>query len=667
MIYNIGFIFALTLIIISIDDILWNLYYLFLKLTKKTFIDEISIKDLNDTVPGLLALIMAAYKEDDVLESVVENIIKSQEYPASMYHIFIGVYPNDLKTKAIAEKLAKKYQNIHSITHVLNGPSSKADNINNVIENIYKYETAHNLQFKGIIIHDSEDIVHPYEFLLENYLFESKPAIQIPVFPLIEMPTWSNFFKNMVTSTYADEFAEHHVRNLHSRNAAKAFVASAGTGFALRRDVLESFFDSNVFPVGSLTEDFKLSLQLKEKGFDLYYPLKKVVRLNYKNEIKNEYIATRSMFPKTYKAAVRQKTRWIYGITMQSFRMRDVIKSKNLRLRTKYTLYKDWKAKYLNLLVLPGYLIFAYFVLSFFLDIPVMFPYNTPAWYMAVALTILMVYRQVLRFTAVNRVYGLKSAFFSTLVLPIVPIRVAMGNFINFHATVNAWKMRFFKPKTVSVKKAKTPSKPLWTKTDHEFLEEEVLVRFNRTLGDDLIKKELISPEYLNKAVKVAMKNNVFLGKALINLGSISEEEVIRSISTIQNRQFINKAIGNFKPANMPVFQKEYFTKARAIPIFQDEYKITILTSVDYQLDEVREKVLKPFEIVYCTEAILKESLNPNLKSNYVEINLYIIEQLIKEKLITTMQGIIAINYTSEHDSVEETLKKMGLLKNIIT
>ena len=85
-----------------------------------------------------------------------------------MYHIFIGVYPNDLKTKAIAEKLAKKYQNIHSITHVLNGPSSKADNINNVIENIYKYETAHNLQFKGIIIHDSEDIVHPYEF---KYLF----------------------------------------------------------------------------------------------------------------------------------------------------------------------------------------------------------------------------------------------------------------------------------------------------------------------------------------------------------------------------------------------------------------------------------------------------------------------------------------------------------------
>ncbi len=284
---------------------------------------------------------------------------------------------------------------------------------------------------------------------------------------------------------------------------------------------------------------------------------------------------------------------------------------------------------------------------------------------MAIALTILMIYRQILRFIAVKRVYGLRSAFFSTLVLPIVPIRVAMGNFINFHATVKAWRMRFFKPKTVSVKKAKTPAKPLWTKTDHEFLDEETLVRFSRTLGDDLIKKELISPEDLSRALKVAKKNDMFLGKALITLGAISEEEVIRSITVIQNRQFINKPIGNFKPSNMPTFEKEYFAKELALPIFEDKHKITVMTTVDYNLDNVKAKLNKPLEIVYCTEEILKQSLDPTDKSNYVEINLYIIEQLVKEKLITTMQGIIAINYTCERDSIEETLKKMGLLRNI--
>ena len=60
--------------------------------------------------------------------------------------------------------------------------------INNVIKNIFKFEQENNQRFNGIIIHDSEDIVHPYELLLENYLFKTKSAIQIPVFPLQEKP-----------------------------------------------------------------------------------------------------------------------------------------------------------------------------------------------------------------------------------------------------------------------------------------------------------------------------------------------------------------------------------------------------------------------------------------------------------------------------------------------
>lgn len=219
MIYYIGLVFVILIVIFSIDDIIWNIFYLFYKLSGKLKAEKIPIKDLKKVTPKLLAVVIAAYNEEDVLEEVIENLIKSQEYPRSLYHLFIGVYPNDPATKKIAMKLEKKYDHIHAITHVLNGPSSKADNINNVIENIYNYEKTHSLRFNGIIIHDSEDVVHPYEFMLENYLFETKEAIQIPVFPLQEMPTIKNFFKNMVTGTYADEFAENHFRTLNIRNA----------------------------------------------------------------------------------------------------------------------------------------------------------------------------------------------------------------------------------------------------------------------------------------------------------------------------------------------------------------------------------------------------------------------------------------------------------------
>ena len=345
----------------SIDDILWDIYYFFIKLFNKENVEEIPLASLEKTPPKLLAMIIAAYNEESVLEAVIVNLISSQEYPMSMYHIFLGVYPNDLQTQEIAFKLEKKYPNVHAITHILEGPSSKADNINNVIKNIYQFEKENNQRFSGIIIHDSEDIVHPYELLLENYLFKTKAAIQIPVFPLLEKPKLNNFFKNIVTATYADEFAENHVKSLAARNSIKAFLPSAGTGFAIRRDVLDSFSESNVFPVGSLTEDFKLSLQLKEKGIDIYYPLESVVRINYLQKEKKEYIATRSMFPKSYKAAVKQKTRWIYGITMQSFKLKDVLSSPNLNIQSKYTLYKDYKSKFTNLLILPAYLIFTYF------------------------------------------------------------------------------------------------------------------------------------------------------------------------------------------------------------------------------------------------------------------------------------------------------------------
>ena len=152
----------------------------------------------------MLGIIVAAYNEENVLKQVIQNIILSNQYPKSMYHIFLGVYPNDPATMKVAKELEDQFPNVHKIVHVLKGPSSKADNLNNIIKNIYKFEEENNLEFQALVIHDSEDLIHPYEFKLENYLLEKYPAIQMPVFPLQEMPRLSNIFKKMISGTYAD-------------------------------------------------------------------------------------------------------------------------------------------------------------------------------------------------------------------------------------------------------------------------------------------------------------------------------------------------------------------------------------------------------------------------------------------------------------------------------
>ena len=54
-----------------------------------------------------------------------------------------------------------------------------------------------------------------------------------------------------------------------------------------------------------------------------------------------DYIATRSLFPSTFKAAVRQKARWVYGITMQSASMADVFGKSELTFAERTFLYKE--------------------------------------------------------------------------------------------------------------------------------------------------------------------------------------------------------------------------------------------------------------------------------------------------------------------------------------
>lgn len=139
MIYTLGLIFVILLILISIDDLVWDVYYLFIGKTKKRKIKTINDEKLRNIIPKFLAVIVPAYDEETVLEKVIENLIYSNYYPRTMYHIFLGVYPNDKPTRDIADKLSNRFSNVHSVVHFIEGPSYKADNINNVIKNIYEF------------------------------------------------------------------------------------------------------------------------------------------------------------------------------------------------------------------------------------------------------------------------------------------------------------------------------------------------------------------------------------------------------------------------------------------------------------------------------------------------------------------------------------------------
>jgi len=666
MVYYIGLVFVIILILISIDDFIWDIYILFKSIRADKDDKVITYKELRDTVPGLLAIIIAAYREEDVLEDVVDHLIDTNHYPDAMYHVFLGVFPNDPATLHIADRLSKKYDNVHKVVHVLDGPSSKADNINNVIKNILSFERDRGIRFKGIVIHDSEDVVHPYELLVENYLLNYHDAIQMQLFPLQKMPRLKNIFKNMVSGTYADEFAENHYTMLVARNTTGSFVPSAGTGFAISREILDSFPDHNIFPVGSLTEDYKFSLMLKLKGYHLHYVLEGVERLTGDGEVRREFISTRSIFPSTYRAAVRQKTRWIYGITMQSFKLPDILKNKTLSLRSKYSLYKDWKAKFGNLLLGVGYGIFFYFLLATFFHLPTMFPRFSLSWYLMILITIMMVERQVVRGRAVKNVYGYKSAFISVLLPPLFPFRMFIGNMINFHATLRAWKMRLFGSNSKIKKK-----RPRWSKTEHEFLKPRVLKTFRRTLCDIVLHENLISTEKLNYALEKSKKKNVRLGEILVEEEIVSEEDVLISLCKINKEFYLDISSSIVSKDSIEYWGSDFLIENLIVPVMHINNTMVFAISNPDDKERLRDilrkekKVKGTIKFVYSTKKAILDSIKYAKEDANLLEQLHFIEKAVENGLLTLNEGLTALTYLDFQTNIQDILQAMGFEKTM--
>ena len=65
---------------------------------------------------------------------VITNFLNTTDYPKSMYHLFVGVYPNDPRTVETVKKAGKIYPNVHAVINNMDGPTTKAQNINHIIK-----------------------------------------------------------------------------------------------------------------------------------------------------------------------------------------------------------------------------------------------------------------------------------------------------------------------------------------------------------------------------------------------------------------------------------------------------------------------------------------------------------------------------------------------------
>ncbi len=454
---------VIALFISGLDDFFIDIYYWVMRwinqLIGKKRYPNITTEELLNHPEKPLALMIPAWREEEVIEKMLINTLKTFKY--NRLHIFVGTYPNDLETQKKVDKVAKVHKNVHKVVNRTAGGTTKADCLNNIIDYIFKYEKRYGIYFNCITYHDAEDIVHPLELKLANYVISSdgNDLMQIPVVPLTTNPL------NFNGTHYQDEFVETGFKDMLVRESISGFIPSSGVATSFSRRAIATLSRLNnglVFNTKSLTEDYDIGYRLLKENLKLTFvtfPIK-VKSYNKKGEEIEieEYIVSKGYFPTKFTQAYRQKSRWMVGIIFQGYR--DIGWPKGLGL--KYILYRDRKAIFTHIANLFAYIIFINFTLlslSYILNdtawhFPEFIPEDSSLWLMLYFNFLFLISRFFHRFYFVNKFYGLFSAILS------IP-RLVWGNIVNLFALIRAFSQ---------YKNAEKKNREVkWDKTEHEF------------------------------------------------------------------------------------------------------------------------------------------------------------------------------------------------------
>ncbi len=390
--------------------------------------------------PGRFAIFVPAWDEAAVIGDMLRHALPA--FGNGDYRVYVGCYPNDPKTIAAVRAIADP--RVRLVVGPGAGPTSKADNLNQLWVRMAADEAVEGFRFKAIVLHDAEDVVHSAELRLFDSLIERFDLVQLPVVPLIDRRS------RWIGGHYLDEFAEAHGKEMVVRAALGAGLPSAGVGCAFSRDALGDIVAARgaPFDTDSLTEDYELGLRFREAGRSATF-----VRVRVAGG--RATIATKEYFPKSLEAAVAQKSRWMTGIALSGW---DRLGWSG-GLAERWMRLRDRQSVVAALLVASGYiaiLCWGALTISASLTGREMRPLSDVFLLLATLATSLLAWRLIVRFFFVARAHGLREALRS-------PLRALVGNAVAILAARRALGRYHVQRRT---------GRAVWDKTAHAFPEQ---------------------------------------------------------------------------------------------------------------------------------------------------------------------------------------------------
>ncbi|MGK6318945.1 glycosyl transferase family protein [Sphingomonas sp. DT-204] len=249
-----------------------------------------------------IAVFVPSWDEAAVIGRMLRTAMERWPHPG--LRIYAGAYPNDWETIEAIAAVALDDPRVRLVVGPRAGPTTKADCLNSLWTAMLNDEAAGLEPAAAVVLHDSEDVVHAGELAVYDYLIGAYDAVQVPVLPLVDRES------RFVAGTYIDEFAEAHAKQLVVRQAVGAGLPFAGVGCAISRGMLGRIAearDGKPFDATSLTEDYELGLTISAIGGRIAAP-------RILEGPSRRPVAVHAYFPHKLEAAVRQRSRWMFGI-----------------------------------------------------------------------------------------------------------------------------------------------------------------------------------------------------------------------------------------------------------------------------------------------------------------------------------------------------------------
>ena len=400
-----------------LDELAIDFAWLGLKLTGKARTPRLPVGYGAEPLSGAAAVLIPAFRESQVIGATIAHMLAV--WPQRELTIYVGCYRNDAATLAAAMAAASADPRVRLVTLAAAGPTTKADCLNRLYRAMACDEARTARRFASIVLHDAEDMVHPCALQALDAGLVLRDFVQLPVRP--EPQKHSRW----IAGHYSDEFAESHAKGLVVRGALGGALPAAGVGCGFSRAALHDLAarraadgEAGPFAPECLTEDYELGLVMSKGGRGSAF-----LRLR---DDAGALVATRSYFPNTLDAAVRQKTRWVHGIAFQGWdRM-----GWSLRPVDMWMALRDRRGPLTALVLASAYLLLALdavlLVLHELGKVDVL-PLSQPLRWMLLASFAGFVWRAASRALFTTREYGWREGLFSILRIPIANIIAIMA------------------------------------------------------------------------------------------------------------------------------------------------------------------------------------------------------------------------------------------------